>query len=308
MAAAAIGTLALVGGAARADVQFDGISTIITSGIKSGSGAIAGAPAAPEGYTAGLFNTGGANGYGITFSYGVYNGTTFVPSNPNLPNRDLDPNITGPDFQATGTARNVLPATGVPGEPYFYDRLPGTSWVSAYADTTTAMDFGGVSQIGEAQDFGPSIAFDETFRYDVTFNLNPSGGTPVGFTGEILSDDIVEDVWLDFGTAQATKLGLVLLNPLPSASGPLYFRYGINGNASTFFGTGSGTPLTGRTLSFFVENDFNRRTALDFRVIAQVPEPGAVAFGVIMGGGLLGLVLRSRRRGGKDQQQTPSAA
>jgi|GEM_PF-5536768 hypothetical protein len=273
VATAVCATVTVLGGrAARADVTYVGGQTVITSG-QSGTAGLSGVA------TPGVFDAGADSG--MTFTYGYYDEVTKTWSAH--PDTTISGWVDGEwkTFATSGTAKNVE-ALDSYNQPWVYSGpLPGSSWVSAYVETDSSSAY-----YKEPERVGNMLSGD--FAYTIDFELNPAQAWGnFSIEGVMYSDDRVKSIWLDWGTSYAQEISFV--------NGPDFsYQY-----LSSFGSTGSHPdypyPGTKHSLTFFVQNNFNDRTGFNFSATA-VPEPGAVAFGVVMGGGLLGLVVRARQR------------
>ena len=282
--------------------------TIISSGLSSGgtfdpnTGIRTGGtftPGAPN------FNTPPPGFWETTVQYGKYSGGVFTVS----PAASIGGFSTGNPIPVT--ALNVKPVD-YPGKTYDYAKpldsfspvdsslVGGTSWVSPFIQTTNSPSG---PHTGEPAKLPLGMGGNSSvFAYSTTFDANPLNKNPNGpirdfnITGQMMSDDDVLDVWVDYGTSGATKLTFnqAIEDPLylGTHTGPFHL-------VGTFSGDFQSTDLT-HTLTFFISNRHFDRSALDFTAtlldpIVAVPEPGTVAFGVIMAGGLFALMQRARR-------------
>jgi len=199
-------------------------------------------------------------------------------------------------FAAAGTAVNVDKVTSYGPVFQYSDPFGGSNWVSAYysSDPVLApLDGGGTPSIGPnsihptepASTDGAVVAIDQTFAYSTTFTL----GAPGTFTvaGNLLSDDGTLGATID-----STPLTLTPLFVSGDITGPFVLGYSVTGSLPLSAGS--------HTLTFFVLNNNKDRTASDFSVsvtpnIIVIPEPGTIAFGTILSGSILGLMVRARR-------------
>jgi hypothetical protein len=172
---------------------------------------------------------------------------------------------------------------GAFGDTFFSyaDPFAKSSWISVGVDP--GPDGPGPAPLGtftgEPKRLGNS--YPDTFVYTTTFTVDKKGYYV--FDGNFLSDDILQSVVVNNGTADAAALGTT--NP--------FFTYRDPGTLSGGLNLKQGE----NTISFFVLNNDNDRSALDFSTkLTLVPEPGAVAFGTALMGGLLGLMGRARLR------------
>ena len=84
-----------------------------------------------------------------------------------------------------------------------------------------------------------------------------------------------------------------------SGNGQSYFGIeAINGQRMEWVDINVQNPVGGTALSNVIQDVRQIRIGGVARTADVVPEPGAVAFGVVMGGGLLGMMARGRRRKG----------
>jgi hypothetical protein len=166
---------------------------------------------------------------------------------------------------------NALPILDSPGFNYAAP-VAGSNWVSPVLAADNTPSRTAVSGL------------TGNFLYSKTFSVATADIYDI--SGLFLSDDDVVSIAID-GTVFSTPAALG--NP-----GSYQIQSAIVG-VSSFLAAGN------HTFDFIVKNDGQNATALSFsaelvgRNAPPVPEPGAVAFSVIMGGSLLGLMGRARR-------------
>lgn len=181
-----------------------------------------------------------------------------------------------------------------------------SSWVSPFIVTPANQRFGQTinQPISIPLGFGGS---NSVFAYTTTFDANPSnrdpaqGGVDRSFdiSGSLMSDDEVVAAWFDYGTANQFQLSVSQTLENPMYPGRHTGPYQIPG---TFSGSGLSSGFN-HSITFFVASPVDPdRNSLNFVAtikdppigIDAVPEPGTVAFAVILSGGLLGLMYRAR--------------
>ena len=313
---AALGAVTLTAAsAAHADLIYPADKyTIISSGISSG-----GSYDTSTGIrTGGSFIPGAENTsppppgfWETTVQYGSYTGGVFNVS----PVSSIGGFSTGKDEPIV--ALNTKPVDYF-GTTYDYakpldsfspvgagEKIGGTSWVSPFIETTDS-PYG--PHIGEPAKLPLGMGGSSSvFAYTTTFDTNPNNKVidvatrSYTISGKMQTDDDVLDVVIDYGTpeAQVLTFSQTIENPLyPGAhTGPFQ-------TVGTFSGAFSTTDINNfsHTLTFFISNRYFDRSALDYTatlfdpLITPVPEPGSVAFGVILAGGLFGLMHRARNR------------
>jgi hypothetical protein len=223
-------------------------------------------------YNVGVINDLLANGT-TGVKYGKYVGGVFTPEAASI----IDP--------SNPFAFNVskVNSYGAFGDTYYsyQDPLANSSWISVAVDP--GPDGPGPSPLGTFTGEPKRLGLDypDTFVYTTTFTVDKKGYYLLD--GSFLSDDILQSVIVNDGTADAAGVGTT--NP--------FFTYREPGTLSGAFYLNAGE----NKISFFTADGGNDRSALNYSAkLTLVPEPGAVAFGTILSCGLLGLMGRGRLR------------
>jgi hypothetical protein len=264
----AVGTLALsLAQVARADDFIIGDDIFVLSGRS-----IAGLHLL---YPAGAKND---TSWATTYvDYGKYSGGAFTSEDISAIQNPQSPYAVNVDkVNSYGSFNNT---------PYSYaDPFAFSSWISVAADPGPNVP--GTPPVGTFQNEPVRLGnkYPDTFAYTTIFNVDKDGYYILD--GKFLSDDILQDAAVNYNfQTGARDADLSTTTPADTyrtpgtLSGGFYLHKGDN------------------ALTFFVLDNGNDRTALDYSTkLTMVPEPGAVAFGTVLMGGLLGLMGRARLR------------
>jgi len=261
MGAVALSAIALALTApAQADVYNTGTGVLVTTGL---------APFTPDAPVAGIAVNG--TPFSETWVYGSGSGAGFVPATLGSPSQN------GTPLPSSGVAVNALPVVRV-SPPGYAAPYANSSWISI----DTQPD-------GTPIKLSPANgSVNLTFKYTTNFTLGVGG--LYNISGGILHDDDYLAGFVD---------GFAITDPQPNSEYPNYGTpHNIN-PLSANLGAGA------HTLTFYIADNHFDRTALDFalnfdvREAPPVPEPGTVAFGVVLTTGLMGLMGRARLRARK---------
>jgi hypothetical protein len=264
----AVGTLALsLAQVARADDYIIGDDIFVLSGRSHAAQLL-------------YFTTGAKNNMSwatTTVNYGKYSGGAFTFEDISAIQNPASPyavNVSKVD--SYGSFNNT---------PWAYaDPFQYSSWISVACDP--GPNGGGPSPVGTFTGEPKRIGngYPDTFAYTTVFNVDKDGYYILN--GKFLSDDNLQGVAVNYNfQTGARDADLAATTPADTYRTP-----------GTLFG-GFNLKQGKNYLTFFVSDNGNDRTALDYSTkLTNVPEPGAVAFGTVLMGGLLGLMGRARLR------------
>lgn len=175
----------------------------------------------------------------------------------------------------------------------------GANWVSAYIDKGLDPSPGGdhsyFNEPGRVGQLMPGV-----FAYTTTFTVNP-GLSSFDLLGNMLSDDAIVGAFVDYNFTPGPA-GRISGGSVGGSTKNVSISQSTNGTdpfrvLGSFSAAGiSNTPGQTHTLTFFIQNNNNDRTGIEFAANAIVPEPGTIASGLTMGMSLFGMLGAARLR------------